>query len=216
MSIGVAIPCYKPHIHKLQNLLDSIERQTVLPDAVVVSCSSSMPHDFPEFGKNYSFKLSILVHNNRRNAAENRNMAVAMLKTDIVSFIDADDEMLPRRLEAVLRAYNEGAQLIVHNFTEDSKYVGARDEEIIIEHGAVRRAPSGCLIHNADWNTPIHHSQSSVAREVLKEVCYNEAADHERREDAVFCGDVAARGFKTAYIRNILTKYYPAGEWQRV
>lgn len=215
MSIGVAIPCYRPHIHKLQNLLNSIERQTVLPDSVVVSCSSSMPHDFPVF-KNYPFKLSIIVHNNRRNAAENRNIAMSVLKTDIVSFIDADDEMLPRRLEAVRKAYNEGAQLIVHNFTEDSTYCPSEDEDIIIEHGVIRRASSGCLIHNDNWQTPIHHSQSSVAREVLKKVQYNEAADHERREDAVFCGDLAACGFKIAYIRNILTKYYPAGEWQAI
>lgn len=216
MSIGVAIPCYKPHIHKLQNLFDSIEKQTVLPEAVVVSCSSSMPHDFPVFKATYPFKLSILVHKERRNAAQNRNSAIAELKTDIVSFIDADDEMLPRRLEAVQKAYNEGAQLIVHNFTEDSSYSVPVGEEIVIEHGVVMRAPSGCLVHRGDWSTPLHHSQSSVAREVLKEVQYNEAADHERREDAVFCGDVAAHGFKTAYIRNILTKYYPAGEWQAV
>jgi hypothetical protein len=41
MKIGVAIPCYYGHIDQLFFLLDSIEKQTILPDKVSVSCSSS-------------------------------------------------------------------------------------------------------------------------------------------------------------------------------
>ena len=41
MKIGVAIPSYYGHITRLFDLLDSIENQTVLPDKVVVSCSST-------------------------------------------------------------------------------------------------------------------------------------------------------------------------------
>ena len=37
MKIGVAIPCYYGHIQRLYDLLDSIEKQTIIPDKVVVS-----------------------------------------------------------------------------------------------------------------------------------------------------------------------------------
>ena len=58
MKIGVAIPCYKGHIIRLFELLDSIEKQTRHPDKVVVSCSSTS-----EFlnSKDYSFPLQIII-----------------------------------------------------------------------------------------------------------------------------------------------------------
>ena len=59
MKIGVAIPCYSGHIPKLLCLLNSLEKQTKLPDKVVVSCSS-IHHEL-----NYSGKYSFAVHFNR-------------------------------------------------------------------------------------------------------------------------------------------------------
>ena len=46
MKIGVAIPSYIGHIVPLFKLLDSIQNQTVIPDKVVVSCSSTKKSDF--------------------------------------------------------------------------------------------------------------------------------------------------------------------------
>ena len=41
MKLGVAIPCYCGHINNLFTLLDSIDSQTILPNKVVVSSSST-------------------------------------------------------------------------------------------------------------------------------------------------------------------------------
>jgi glycosyltransferase involved in cell wall biosynthesis len=212
ISIGVAIPCYKPHIPKLFALLDSINKQTVLPKVVVISCSSCTPQDIPIFPQ-YNFNYNILIHNERKNAAQNRNIAMAEIDTDIITFIDADDIMLPQRLEVIQRAYNEGARLIIHNYTQDSSYQPLEGEKFAILHWAVFRARTGCLQHYWDWRIAMHHSQVSVGREVIGSIKFNEGADFERREDAIFCGDVAAKGYQTAYIVNILSKYEPAGHW---
>jgi len=45
MKIGVAIPSYIGHKNLLQDVLDSIENQTRLPDKVVVSYSSAAEND---------------------------------------------------------------------------------------------------------------------------------------------------------------------------
>jgi glycosyltransferase involved in cell wall biosynthesis len=214
MSISVVIPCYKPHIPKLRGLLDSINNQTVLPEIVVVSCSSCVPEDIPVF-PDYKFKYHILIHRERKNAAQNRNCGVGLVKSEIVTFIDADDVMLPRRLEAIRKAYEEGAQLIIHNYTQDNTYTSKEGEKFAILHWAVFRSRTGCLQHFWDWRIAMHHSQVSVSREILVRVSFNESADHERREDAVFCGNVAELGYQTAYIANILSKYEPAGQWEK-
>lgn len=65
MKIGVAIPCYIGHIDPLFKLLDSIQNQTVIPDEVVVSCSSTKKTDFElncyiEKLKKYTFSLEII------------------------------------------------------------------------------------------------------------------------------------------------------------
>ena len=46
MKIGVAVPCYYGHIQRLYELLDSIEKQTILPDKVVVNSSSTSVFKF--------------------------------------------------------------------------------------------------------------------------------------------------------------------------
>ena len=58
MKIGVAIPCYYGHIQRLYDLLDSIEKQTILPNKVVVSTSST---SIFKYNKNYCFPLEVIV-----------------------------------------------------------------------------------------------------------------------------------------------------------
>ncbi len=67
MKIGVAIPCYYGYIERLYDLLDSIEKQTILPDKVVVSSSSTSVF---KYNKEYSFQLEVIVTEDKRNAAK--------------------------------------------------------------------------------------------------------------------------------------------------
>jgi glycosyltransferase involved in cell wall biosynthesis len=115
MKIGVAIPCYYGHIDQLFILLDSIEKQTILPDKVVVSSSSTQSF---ENKKTYSFPLEIIVTEEKQNAARNRNVAVSKLQDmDYITFIDADDVMHPQRIEVLLEVFKkEDSDIILHNF----------------------------------------------------------------------------------------------------
>ena len=94
MKISLVIPCYINHINKLINLLESLEFQTRPPDEVIISCSST--NDFIVL-REYVFPVKMYIHEEKKNAAENRNIATSKIKedTDIICFFDADDKMHP-------------------------------------------------------------------------------------------------------------------------
>ena len=85
--------------------------------------------------------------------------------------------------------------------------------DMVIEHGVLKHAPSHCLVHTRDWQTPLHHSQSSVARDIIQSIHYREEPSYEQREDSVFCADIIITGCRHAYIANKLSIYDMAGSW---
>jgi glycosyltransferase involved in cell wall biosynthesis len=216
-SIGVVIPCYKFHIPMLKRCLDSIEAQTVKPHEVIVACSSCKSSDIPFSTYNYSFTLRILPRPERRNAAENRNYAASFLTTDILSFFDADDEMHPQRLEAITRAFEQtpGLDIVLHSFLEGDETAKPFDMYTSFEMKpqTLRKAPTGCAIYTPNWNARIHHSQVSVSRFAYGRIQFKEDPGNERREDAIFCGDILGmEGCQNVYIANALSKYYIEGK----
>jgi glycosyltransferase involved in cell wall biosynthesis len=210
-TIGVAIPCYKYHIEKLKRLLDSIETQTRKPDEICVSCSST--DEDIVFEKSYSFPIKVLRWSDRKNASENRNLAMRELKTDIVSFFDADDIMHPCRLQYIDIAFTmfPTINIVVHGHT-NKPFINYEDVDIHLNK--LVYYTSGCgIAFVEDYDSPLHHSQSSVRRHVLEKVQYREEQQYERCEDSYFCNDVVRLFGETLYIKNPLSLYVPEGQW---
>jgi glycosyltransferase involved in cell wall biosynthesis len=218
MRLGIAIPCYKYHLSALKRCLDSIEAQTRKPDEVVVGCSSVEAEDIPVY--TYSFPLRILTRPGRHNAAENRNYAETALTTDIVSFFDADDVMHPQRIEAIQSAFELYPQcdILLHSYLTEQETMQPFATYTIfdIRLNTLCRGTHGYgAIHKNKSTEHIHHSQISVNKSVLSRVKFNEAKDHERKEDSIFCGDILALRnpeCMNIYIGNALSKYYKEGQ----
>lgn len=214
MSIGVAIPCYFGHIKNLINLLDSIEEQTIKPNKVVVSCSSTK--DKIET-KKYNFSLEINITEEHKNAAQNRNIAASKL-TDVeyITFIDADDVMHPQRIQILLKVFNEtNCDIILHNFLTD--YLEFKHINIInIRINELVQCSSGCIRHldfykYANSSQLIHHSQSSIKKYIFDIVKYPEESEFARKEDSVFCHRIfGLKNIKNVYIENELSLYKPS------
>ena len=216
MKIGVAIPCYYGHINKLFNLLDSIDSQTIIPNKVVVSSSSTDKLDIP---KKYKFDLDLIVIKEKMNAAQNRNNAISkLLDMDYVTFMDADDIMHPQRIEILLNTFQTyDSDIILHNY-QNKPY---SDENIFkpINHINVRtntliKSWSGCITHINGYDDridKIHHSQVTVKNWILDVVKFPEEAEFNRKEDCVFCYRVfSLANIKHAYILNELSYYSPS------
>jgi glycosyltransferase involved in cell wall biosynthesis len=216
MKIGVAIPCYYGHIDQLFFLLDSIEKQTILPDKVSVSCSSSQTF---ENKKTYSFPLEIIVTEEKQNAARNRNVAAAKLQDmDYITFIDADDIMHPQRIEILLQVLKkEDSDIILHNFYDESEYnvnIFDKIHIISVRTDTLVKSLSGCITHVNGYNDlidKIHHSQVTVKKNIFEQVKLPEEVEFNRKEDCVFCYRVfSLPNIKNAYIQNKLSNYKPS------
>jgi glycosyltransferase involved in cell wall biosynthesis len=210
MRIGVAIPCFIKHIDRCYELLDSINQQTRLPDQVVVSCSSSKSIDFMQ--KEYKFPLTIITTEERKNAAQNRNIAASNLNTDIITFFDADDIMHPQRIKAIEIVFQQPVDILLHSYYEKdecrSEFPDIKD--VIIENDILCICYSGCITFKP--NTPrarIHHGQASVTRRIFEQVKFPEETTFETREDCVFCRRIfELPNIRSSYIRLPLSKYY--------
>jgi len=213
MKIGVAIPCYYGHIENLYFLLDSIQSQTVLPNKVIVSSSSTL---FFENKKVYSFQLEVIISEEKKNAAENRNIAASrLLDMDYITFIDADDIMHPQRIEVLLEVIkNYNSDIILHNYFDESELsvnIFDKIQNINVMTHTLIQSWSGCITHINGYNDTIdriHHSQVTVKKNIFEQIKFPEEIEFNRKEDCVFCHRVfSLPNIKNAYIQNKLTYY---------
>jgi len=122
MRIAVVIPTYKPHLPFVPRLLESINKQTRLPDLVVVHASSCGPEEEAtlEAIRAISLQFQLILASTERvqMPAENRNDGVALVPSDyeILSFFDSDDLMHPRRLELLEQCFQDPSiDVVVHS-----------------------------------------------------------------------------------------------------
>jgi len=213
MKIGVAIPCFDKHLPYLFLLLDSIEAQTVQPDKVCVSCSST--EIFPP-SRQYSFSLEIVLTKDKRNAAQNRNIAVSRMNDmDYITFIDADDIMHPQRIEILQNIFTgHQCDMILHNYQDGTNMTFESIHGIIVRINTLKPTASGGITHiehNKYLADKIHHSQVSVKRSILDIVEFPESPEYCRREDSAFCHRVIGlKNIKHVYIVNALSYYKPS------
>jgi hypothetical protein len=217
--LGIAVPCYKYHIPVLKRFLDSVEAQIIKPDYVVVSCSSSTQEDIPTY--TYSFPLQVISFEGRLNASQNRNKAADILiglGCDYISFFDCDDVMHPQRIQGIKEGFHKfpETQIVLHSYwiTEDELNEEFENYKLFqyIQNNLCKSL-SGCAELISNWQYRIHHSQSSVTKNLFTKVRFREEKEFERKEDSIFCGDCLSLEIPNLYIINPLSKYYYEGQW---
>lgn len=112
---SVVIPLYNkgPHIARA---LTSIQKQTCQDfEAIVVDDGST--DNGPEVVKSYGDPRIRLIRQENQGVSASRNRGVKEAMTDLVVFLDADDEWTPSHLETILR--------LRKNFPEAGMYINA-------------------------------------------------------------------------------------------
>jgi len=206
-TLGVAIPCYHGHINILKNLLDSIEKQTRKPDMVVVSCSSS--NDTPYTQDQYSFPLKIITNPNKMNTAQNRNIAASILDTDIISFIDADDQMHFQRLEIIEKVFENDIVMLIHSFITGFDKPDIKYDNIVFDINKLGIDPCGWMIcHLDNPQNNIHNGHVSIHKKIFNLIKYNESPEWCAKEDSLFNSEIIKMfPNNTAYCPLELSKY---------
>jgi len=210
MTIGIAIPTYIGHIQYLERLLDSIAESTVLPKQVSISISETSL--FPT--RQYPFDIILSQSEDRRNPAENTNIALSKLSTDIFSIIGGDDMVHPQRNEFILWAFkNKDTRAVVHNILQadeiDEEFLKYRYDKPNIFPRFLDTINSISLhpISSRDPYVGFHNAMISFRKDIFSLLQYNERDDLIYVEDSFFTRDLVRKGIFLTYIENRLAIY---------
>lgn len=223
-TIGIAIPCYIGHIDKLKVLLKCIEDQTVLPAKVVVSCSSSRYEDLDINEADYSYPLHVITHEQKLNAAQNRNIAASHLDTDIISFFDADDIMHPQRNQCIIDGFNKhlDAVALLHGFIINSATLDCEMHNSFTEFyrdifyikDAIEVLPAQPLLPRLFniLDLQLASGPCSIKKSVFREIKWNETRYICGFEDVKFMVDIFKHFGPSSIIgaNYPMTYYYPS------
>lgn len=201
LPISVVVPCFPRDTHKLKKCLDSMERQTVKPSEVIIG-HSEISLDACDNLKDslgvYSFVVLFAPTTKQCFAAENRNRACSYARCEYISFFDADDIMVPQRLELIWKIINlHNPHCVLHGYSGKQAIC---DHIIDIDHV---KCVFGEELHDIAARTKrrhlhingaIHHGHSTVRRDVIERVKFNESDQYRIGEDSLF-------------VREILEKY---------
>ena len=220
LTIGVAIPCYYGHIQQLMNLLSDINKQSKLPDMVEVSLSSTDQGLIDKYLNNstivFNYPMHIQVTSESLNPAQNRNIAMSKLNTDIISFFDADDVMHPQRLQHIHKVFLKFPEvgLVLHSYyqNEHMNLVDEPDPQVMIN--VIRHnypsTPTG-----KDLDLPIHNAHTNINTKVIGKQLFNEDIVFKFREDSEYNSRLLRDGVKCAYINAKLSLYYPSAFYNK-
>ena len=117
--ISIAMATYNGEKY-LQQQLDSIAAQSMLPDELVVcdDCSTDRTIEILEnFKKKVGFEVKILQNDINSGYVKNFARVISETKGDYVFMCDQDDIWFPNKIEVVLKTFEENpkAQLVAHN-----------------------------------------------------------------------------------------------------
>jgi glycosyltransferase involved in cell wall biosynthesis len=134
--VSVVIPAYNAAGH-LHRAIDSVLRQTLQPREVLVVDDGSCDATCQIAAQYCNVQLIRQAH---RGAAAARNAGIRASRGEIVAFLDADDEWLPRKLEKQLALH--GTPELALSFCRSNEFdVAGKDLGDTFRQAAPRRGP---------------------------------------------------------------------------
>jgi len=155
-----------------------------------------------------------VIHSEKKNAAQNRNIAANHLHTDIISFFDADDIMHPQRLSIIADCFEkQDTHIFLHNIEFGTSLDFTLYQNVYLYLNQLDRCEWGSTILRYPMvESPIANGHVSVRRSVLYHTRFEESQEFQGREDTKFSTDVIMRHpYQTAYCQNVLSRYDPSG-----
>ena len=191
-TISLCIPCYPPDTHELDKLMDSVRKLTVKPDQIIIGHSEINETEARKIEKKFSdLSVQVISSPNKQYQAKNRNMAAEHNTCDYISFMDADDIMVPFRfdiLKNTIKDYKPKA--ILHSYY-NNKLPNEPTREI-------KEVIDGVKIYDILERTKtlqitdyiVHHAHITVHKDTFKNVKQNTSDEYYRKEDSKYVRDI--------------------------
>jgi glycosyltransferase involved in cell wall biosynthesis len=109
MTVSVLIPAYNSET-TIQSTLESVLRQTVLPDEILVMDDGSTDNT-PSILDSYKPRITVFRQANG-GLSSARNALIELAHGDLIAFLDSDDIWHPRYLEVQLRLFQEYPDIV--------------------------------------------------------------------------------------------------------
>jgi glycosyltransferase involved in cell wall biosynthesis len=177
-TISIAMATYNGEKF-LRAQLDSLSRQSHLPDELVVTddCSTDRTLKFmTDFQAAAPFEVRISVNDRRLGYAENFLRAASRCKGDLIAFCDQDDVWMEDKLERCIREFDsQGVYLVAHSMLEVDS-----DLKTIRRSPAIRKS---CTVSQGNETPGLRWSLGCaevVRREVIEKLLACWPADHEQ------------------------------------
>ena len=210
VTLTLGIPCIKKDIPALENMKISIRKQTIQPDEVILVVSGVKEEECPAI-ENWI----VICHDKLMYAGPARNDVWAKATSDIVSFIDADDQLYPERIEIIKKYFSNNKELLllIHQFSKESIFSHARINYPVAKfmdgHGIYTQTKATQASH--PWiEAKMHHGHVSF-RKNIKCDKYPNVGD--KAEDSYFLRkcvySIGDEKDKMIYIRAPLSRYVP-------
>ena len=114
-TISIGVPAIFQDMNTLQDLIDSVEKQTVMPDEIVIYMtgvgSSKVSTTFRQIT---DVPIRIFTETEQKMSGYSRNRVMEQATSEFVMFLDADDLMHPRRVEMVKENLKKGFTLVLN------------------------------------------------------------------------------------------------------
>ena len=214
MTIGIAIPNIGAYKHLLTRLLDNISRQTVLPDMVSIAMSEGQWS--PE--RDYPFEVIVDCTDNVRGLAQNCNIALSGLDTDIMTIMHGDDLMHPQRNEYLLWAFKDNTvDVVAHGF----KYSDDNGDELMrraftwtqLKHDYINTIVHNRLypVNENDTEVEFLNGHLSFRRRIFNKFKYDESPSWFYDCDSEYTRRLVTNGIYISYIPHPLVLYRSHG-----
>lgn len=125
LKSSIVIPCIMDDVPNLDNLLKTIQEQTIQPTEIIITLSSVPEGGYATDELNKRLQtivdapLTVLGTSEKCYAGVNRNRGADASKGDYILFMDADDLMHPQCVEIILRTFIEKDPIaVVHGFVK--------------------------------------------------------------------------------------------------
>lgn len=125
--VSIGIPCIPKHISHLDELIQNINKQKLLPTEVIISLSECSQQEGMKLEyilkKKCYVNVKVITDVRKKYAGANRNTCAEYCTTPYISFIDADDLMSPTRILIIDKlAKKYDFDVLFHNYTMDNHY----------------------------------------------------------------------------------------------
>lgn len=213
IRVVVVVPCIPKHLKHLPGLFKSINQQTLLPIKVIVTLSETNQKDCDRFENMYrshlnkKIKLKFNCIECKNNSAQNRNRAIKNYEgIDFISYIDADDEMCPKRLKRMTDLMiKHNADMGLHSFDDGHHQVCKKGNKVVLPEKMRRiEKDNNKTLHIS--SIQVHHGHSIIRPKVIQNIKQDPKFGY--GEDSKFVREVIRKGYDVVYTDDKLSHYY--------